>query len=96
MPSTAHGGDMGTILRKFQQVDEAYARTAFAMKVGDISDVVETDFGLHLIKVTEHHEGKPSKYEQVVEEVHDSYAEEVRLSLLSQLRKQSKIEVTLP
>ena len=46
------------------------------MKVGEVSDIVETDFGLHLILVTERTEGKPSKYEQCVDEVRDSYSEE--------------------
>jgi len=95
-PSAPKGGDIGFIFRKFQNVDEAYARVAFSMKVGDVSEVVETDFGFHLIKVTERTEGKPSKYEECVDEVRDSFCEELRLSLLSRLRKNSKVEVTLP
>jgi parvulin-like peptidyl-prolyl isomerase len=95
-PSAPKGGDIGFIFRKFQNVDEEYARVAFSMKVGEISDVVQTDFGCHLIKVTERTEGKPSKYEQSADEVRDSYSEELRMRLLGQLRKQAKVEVTLP
>jgi parvulin-like peptidyl-prolyl isomerase len=95
-PSAPKGGDIGYIFRKFQNVDEAYARTAFAMKVGEISDVVDSDFGCHLIKLTERTEGKPSKYEACADEVRDSYTEELRLGLLNQLRKKSKVEVALP
>jgi parvulin-like peptidyl-prolyl isomerase len=95
-PSAPKGGDIGFIFRKFQNVDEEYARAAFAMKVGEMSDVVLTDFGCHLIKVTERTEGKPSKYEQCTDEVRDSYSEELRMRLLNQLRKQAKVEVTLP
>jgi peptidyl-prolyl cis-trans isomerase C len=95
-PSAPKGGDIGFIERKFQIIDEAYAKTAFAMKVGEISDVVQTEIGLHLIKVTERKAGKPLKYEQVAENVRDAYAEELRIALLNQLRKKAKIEVTLP
>jgi peptidyl-prolyl cis-trans isomerase C len=95
-PSAPKGGDIGFIERKFQSIDEAYAKTAFGLKVGEISDVVQTEIGLHLIKVTERKAGKPMKFEQVAENVRDAYAEELRVILLNQLRKKAKIEVTLP
>lgn len=95
-PSAPKEGDIGHIFRKFQNVDEAYAKAAFSMKVNEISEVVETDFGYHLIKVTERTEGKPSKYEPCAEDVRDSYSEELRVALLNQLRKKAKVEVTLP
>jgi hypothetical protein len=34
-------------------VDEAFAKTAFQMQPGQVSDVVQTEYGYHLIKVTE-------------------------------------------
>lgn len=95
-PTAPKGGDIGTISRKFQNLDEAFAKAAFALKIGEISEVVETEFGMHLIKVTERNEGKPTKYEQVAEDVRDIYAEELRTALLNQLRKKAKVEITLP
>ncbi len=38
------------------------ARAAFAMKKGDISDIVITDFGFHLIKVTDRTQGETTTY----------------------------------
>ena len=49
-PSGAQGGDLGSFGRG-QMVPEVETAT-FAMEVGDLSDVVETDFGYHLIQRT--------------------------------------------
>lgn len=94
--SAPKGGDIGFISRKFHNVEEAYAKAAFALKAGELSDVVETEFGTHLIRVTERKDGTLAKFEQCIEDVRDSYAEELRIALLSQLRKKAKIEITLP
>jgi len=49
-PSGADGGSLGTF-GKGQMVKE-FEETTFAMEVGTVSDVVETDFGYHLIQRT--------------------------------------------
>jgi peptidyl-prolyl cis-trans isomerase D len=51
-PSTAEqGGDLGVISRGF--FDEAFEEAAFALGPGQVSGIVETRNGLHLIQVTE-------------------------------------------
>ncbi|MDR5865904.1 SurA N-terminal domain-containing protein [Halomonas koreensis] len=45
------GGDLGVIGRGF--FGEAFEEAAFALREGQVSDIVETDNGLHLIRVTE-------------------------------------------
>ena len=87
------GGDLGFIARKFQ-VDEAFARTAYSLKIGEVSDIVETESGFHLIWLTERKEGKAMKYEQVAADVRECYEAEVKQNLLAHLRKNAKIELS--
>jgi peptidyl-prolyl cis-trans isomerase C len=94
-PTAQDGGDVGSFPRKFV-VDENFARAAFALKPGEISDVVQTDFGLHLIKVTERKPGPPSDFSKIKEDVKEIYLDDMRLNILAQLRKEAKIEVHLP
>jgi parvulin-like peptidyl-prolyl isomerase len=94
-PSAPKGGDLGYIFRKWM-VEEPFARAAFALKVNEISDVVTTDFGLHLVLVTDRKPPEPSEFAKVKDEVRDCYTEEMRLKVITDLRKTAKIEMNLP
>ena len=61
--SAANGGDLnyfakGAMVKPFEDA-------VFAMKTGDISDVVESDFGFHIIKLTEIKGGKQRSFEEL-------------------------------
>jgi peptidyl-prolyl cis-trans isomerase C len=93
--SAPGGGDIGYFPRKLA-VEEPFAKAAFALKVGEISDVVETDYGLHLIRVTDRKPGQPSDYNKIKDEVRELCTEEMRLAILAQQRKAAHIEINLP
>lgn len=93
-PSKVQGGDVGYFPRKFA-VEENFARAAFALKPGEVSDIVQTDVGLHLIKVVDRKAGQASSYDKLKEEIREVASEEMRQKLLAQQRKSSKVEILL-
>jgi peptidyl-prolyl cis-trans isomerase C len=95
-PRAAQGGDLGYFPRKWV-FDEAFSKAAFSLTVGQVSEIVQTDFGLHLIKVTDRKPGKVSDYSKIKEAVREFYAEDRRQELLAAERKAARIEpINLP
>jgi len=92
-PSKTNGGDIGHFPYKFA-VQDVFARTAFAMKVGEVSDLVETDFGYHIIRVTDRTKGEISNFETMKDWVRDVYAQEHELyqQIIGEQRRMARIE----
>ncbi len=61
--SAAQGGDLGYFTR--DTMTKKFADAAFALKEGEISAPVETEFGIHLIKLTAIKGGSVQPFEQV-------------------------------
>jgi parvulin-like peptidyl-prolyl isomerase len=94
-PSAQAGGDLGYFPPRKSDPDP-FIRTASSLKVGEVSDVVQADYGFHVIKVTDRKSGKPVRFEEVKDEARLLLAEDLRHALITDLRKSAKIEVNLP
>lgn len=90
--SAARGGDIGFIMRKWV-VDERVAQVAFALKVGEVSDVVETDDGVQLLKVTARNPGQPSHFDKIKDLVRENMAKEIWDNVVARQRKVARIEM---
>ena len=90
--SKVKGGDIGPFPYKFAVV-EPFAKAAFSMKVGEISDVVATEFGYHIIKVAERSPGEASDFEKIKTEVKAIYAQEIYQSIITEQKRVAKIEM---
>jgi peptidyl-prolyl cis-trans isomerase C len=75
---------------------EPFARAAFALKPYQMSDVVATDSGLHLILAVDCKPGKDVKFEEVRDFVKDVYAERLHDAIVAQMRPQARIVVSPP
>jgi len=95
-PSKERGGDMGYFPRHGAMV-EPFAEAAFKMKVGEISDVVETPFGYHIIKLTDRKAAESIPLEKVkdliFEEIRRQKLDTVRKEYLAELRAKAEIVV---
>jgi len=88
------GGDLGDIYRG--QAVPALEKAAFNLDIGEISDVVETDFGYHIIYVSGKQEARAITFEEAKESIKKDLKEEHINSELhsysEQLRKEANIK----
>jgi peptidyl-prolyl cis-trans isomerase C len=93
-PSKENGGDLdyftkGRMVKPFEDA-------AFALKVNQLSDIVQTDFGYHIIKVTDHTAEREIPLDEarqdIVSYLEDQQKEAAVGSYIQSLRASAKIE----
>jgi peptidyl-prolyl cis-trans isomerase C len=94
-PSGPNGGDLGYFSRG--QMVKPFEDAAFALKVGETSDVVRTDFGLHLIRVTDRKSEETVSFEDAEADITQMLVERKRRAAfeayMDGLREKADIEM---
>ena len=91
-PSAIRGGDLGYIQRKGSFAKQ-FLDAAFFLKEGEVSEPVQTEYGYHLIKVTDKKEGVKVSFKEVKERVRQEALDSSILGLLDSLKKDAQIVV---
>lgn len=93
-PSGPNGGDLGFFPRG--RMVPAFETSAFSLKSGEVSDIVETQFGYHIIKVFDKKEPKDLSFDEVKNDIRENIKYEKSGAsveeLITVLRSTAKIE----
>lgn len=92
-PSAPSGGDLGFFSRG--KMVKAFEDAAFAMKVGQVSDLVETQFGYHIIKVTDHKDAGVTPFDEAKAGISDKLSTDKRNTTTRQYIQSLKDKATI-
>jgi parvulin-like peptidyl-prolyl isomerase len=89
------GGSLGWFGRGMMV--PAFDQAVFSMQVGELSEVIETSFGYHIIQKTGHEAATPAEYDEVRDSVRDFLFHAARGEALSayvsELKTRAKIKM---
>ncbi|MBN2396564.1 MAG: SurA N-terminal domain-containing protein [Candidatus Atribacteria bacterium] len=94
-PSSEKGGDLGYITRG--QMVKEFEDVAFNLEIGEMSDIVSTDFGFHIIKCDDIQQEHQLTFEEAKENIkniltYQKQNESIE-TLLTQLRENANIKI---
>jgi parvulin-like peptidyl-prolyl isomerase len=94
-PSSENGGDLGYISRG--QMVLPFEQSAFSLDKGQVSDIVETEYGFHIIKCEDIEEEKQLDLEEATDEIKNMLLSprqyEAIEKLLTQLREGANVKI---
>ncbi|MBI4655407.1 MAG: peptidylprolyl isomerase [Elusimicrobia bacterium] len=96
--SAKRGGDLGYAIRGM--LPKKFEEKAFSMQVGEITELVETEFGYHIIKLEEKRARQKIKFELVKDDIEEFLTNrEFRnqlVALVKELREKANIQKFTP
>jgi len=94
-PSGKNGGDLGFFTRG--QMVKPFEDAAFSLKPGKVSDIVETQFGYHIIKLEEIQPASTQKFEEVKEgiqkQLKSGKTRDALVAYVESLKKKGNVEI---
>jgi len=94
-PSAAQGGDMGFISKGsiIPEIDEV----VFALESGELTDIIKSDYGFHILKVTEKKPESTKALEEAKDEIMQTLLPEKQKDAFDNLLKElkSKVEIEI-
>jgi len=92
-PSASNGGDLGLFARG--SMVKPFEDAAFALKPNEVSGVIETEFGYHIIKVTEHKDASTVPFEEakarITEQLTTEKKNQIIRAYIQSLKDKAKI-----
>jgi len=92
--SGANGGDLGYFAKG--QMVKQFEDAAWAMKVGDVSEPVQSQFGWHVIKLIDKRNRPAPEFDKVKERIMSGLMQQKAEEVIGGLRKDAKIEYVDP
>lgn len=96
--TSADGGDVGFFGRG--EMAAAFEEAAFALEVGEVSEIVETPFGVHILKSEERRKAELLPLDEIREDLRDFLRDERSDEAVRQettgLRQAAAIEILIP
>ena len=69
-PTAPNGGDLGYFQK--DEMDPNFGKVAFELPVGQVSDVVKTNYGYHVIKATDHRKAGIVPFDEIKDKLIDA------------------------
>jgi peptidyl-prolyl cis-trans isomerase C len=92
--SASQGGELGTFGRGDMVAE--FEKAAFALKVGEISTPVHTQYGYHIIKLTQRTPARLQPLDEVKEDVRNALVSRYVDALLDNLHRAAKVQIVHP